>query len=336
MPVHDLGYRPWTGRRMSRLLRPWVVAKSGIALVWRRRWLRLLILLAWLPIAVPAMGIFVFEYSSSDPQMQRAFFTSLTRMTRWLAMSMPEFSDHESARHPIWSTFILIFFRVPQLFSMVLLVGIIAPILISYDLRSKAYLMYFSRPLSPMEYILGKSAVIWFFLMMITTVPALMLYVSGILLSPDLSVIAQTWDIPVRILIASFVLVVPTTALALCYSSFTAESRYATFTWFATWVMGYVAYTILTRASATRPAYRPGPRWGPGPRRRPPTWEELGIDWEKWRWVSPYHTLGKVEAWVFGLDSSEISVVPSIIILVVVTVGCIWIIRNRIVRRLSI
>ncbi len=56
MPVHDLGYRAWLGQRMPRLLRPWVVAKSGIALVWRRKWLRLMILLAWLPIVFPALG----------------------------------------------------------------------------------------------------------------------------------------------------------------------------------------------------------------------------------------------------------------------------------------
>ena len=70
MPVHDLGYRAWLGKRMPRVLRPWVVAKSGIALVWRRKWLRFMILLAWLPIVVPTVGIFAFEFSSADPDLQ--------------------------------------------------------------------------------------------------------------------------------------------------------------------------------------------------------------------------------------------------------------------------
>ncbi len=331
MPVHDLGYRAWSGVRTSRLRRPWVVASSGISLVWRRRWLRMLIIFAWLPIFVPAVGIFAFEYSSTDREMQQFVFQFLRGPLQRPDLAMMAFADHESARHEVWSTLILAFFRVPQLFSMVLLVGIIAPMLISYDLRSRAYLMYFSRPLSPGEYIIGKSAVIWFFLLMIVTVPAFILYVVGILLSPDLSVVGQTWDIPFRIGAASIVLLVPTTALALCYSSFTAESRYATFGWFATWVMGFVAYQILTFAPLAASGRPRRPR-----RRGPVAWEELGIDLEKWRLLSPYHTLGKVEAWVFGLDASDVSVWPAIIVLVSITVGCLWIIRNRIVARLSV
>ncbi len=37
-------------------------------------------------------------------------------------------------------------------------------------------------------------------------------------------------------------------------------------------------------------------------RGRGPSLEELDIDFDRWRLLSPYHTLGKVESWVFGLD----------------------------------
>ncbi len=338
MPVQDLGYRAWHGQRMSRLLRPWVVARSGIALVWGRRWLRMMLILAWIPIIIPAVGIFAFEYSATDPGMQRFVYQFMRGPMDRPDLAAMISQDQAGARHEIWSTLILAFFRVPQLLSMVLLVGIIAPMLISYDLRSKAYLMYFSRPLSPAEYILGKSAVLWFFLMMILTVPAMILYVVGILLSPDLSVIGETWDIPFRVLAASAVLLLPTTALALCYSSFTTENRYATFAWFATWAMGWVAYQVLTLAQmAGRPPRGPGPPRGGGRfRGGPPPWEELGVDFDKYLLLSPYHTLGKVEAWVFGLDTSSASVVPAVILLLAITGGCLWTIRSRIVARLRV
>ena len=61
MPVHDLGFRHWEGERTPAWLRPWFVARSGVSLVWRRRWLRTMLMLAWLPIVVPALGIFIFE-----------------------------------------------------------------------------------------------------------------------------------------------------------------------------------------------------------------------------------------------------------------------------------
>jgi ABC-2 type transport system permease protein len=249
--------------------------------------------------------------------------------------------DPNAARNQVWATLILTFFRYPQAVAMVVLVGLIAPMMISYDLRTKAYLMYFSRPLTPLEYIVGKSAVIWFYLILIVTLPALMLYVCAVFLSPDFSVISQTWDIPLRILAATVVLIVPTTALALCYSAFTSESRYATFTWFATWAMGSVAYRILTFSGQPRQFTRP-PRGRRGDWDRQmnsnPEWDQWAaqIDYDKWRLLSPYDTLGKVESWVFGLDATSGSVAPAMILLGVITVGCWWVIRQRIVARLSV
>ncbi|TWU42105.1 ABC transporter permease subunit [Novipirellula artificiosorum] len=330
MPVNDLGYRAWSGKRVPPFLRPVVVAKSGIALVWRRRWLRTMLMLAWLPVIFPALGIFAFEYSSTDPQMGRMITTLVRGPFQQPDLAQMIATDRDGARHAVWSTLILAFFRYPQLFAMVLLIGLIAPMLVSYDLRTKAYLLYFSRPLSPLEYILGKSSVIWFLLMMIATVPALVLYLVGVLLSPDLSVIGQTWDIPLRIVAASAVLMIPTTALALCYSSLTAESRYATFGWFATWTMGFVSYQILTFAPMVDgpPEGRRAPR--------PIDWESLGIDLDRYRLLSPYHTLGKVQAWVFDLDPTPGRVMPAIVVLMGITIIGFWIVRRRLIRRLSV
>ena len=82
----------------------------------------------------------------------------------------------------IWSLLLMAFFRYPQGLLMVLLVGMIAPSLISLDLRSRAFLLYFSRPITPLEYVFGKALVIWTYLAAVTTLPALVLYVLGVLL----------------------------------------------------------------------------------------------------------------------------------------------------------
>lgn len=334
MPVNDLGYREWTGTRAAKWLRPVVVARGGISLIMRRKWLRLMLMLAWLPVLVPAFGIFAFEFSTTEPGLQEVIVEAFRRPLGRPDIAEMIMSDPAEARHQVWSTLILTFFRYPQLFAMVGFIGLIAPLLVSYDLRTKAYLMYFSRPLTPGEYIIGKSAVIWFLLGAIVTVPAMALYLIGVMLSPDLSVIAHTWDIPFRILGASVVLLIPTTALAIGYSSLTSESRYATFGWFATWVMGFVSYQVLT---FSRVAMSQGGR-GRGRRRQrgPVDWEAMGVDLDQWRLLSPYHTLGKVEAWVFGLDPTAQSVVPAVLVLVFITVAGFWIARRRLIARLSI
>lgn len=184
------------------------------------------------------------------------------------------------------------FFRYSQAVLMVLLVGMIAPPLISQDFRSRAFLLYFSRPITPLEYVYGKAMVIWVYLAAVTTLPALVLYVVGVLLSPSISVVLDTWDIPLRILAASGVLLVPTTSLALFFSSLTTESRYAGFAWFAVWGLGWAAYANLEALSLGR----------------------------QWSMISLYHVLGRVETWVFGLSSNINEVTSAAALLLLVTI----------------
>jgi hypothetical protein len=185
---------------------------------------------------------------------------------------------------------------------MVLVVGLVAPPLIAHDVRSRAFLLYFARPLTRWEYLLGKAVTVWCFLGLITTLPALSLYVLGILMSPELGVVFDTWDLPLRILSASLVLMLPTTLLALCLSSLTTETRYAAFGWFAVWAFGWVTYAILQTAD-------------------PET---------SWTLVSLFHILGEVQSWVFGMVENTRSVKWSATILAAITIASLAILMRRV------
>jgi ABC-type transport system involved in multi-copper enzyme maturation permease subunit len=207
---------------------------------------------------------------------------------------------------------------------MVMVVGMIFPPLISQDIRSRAFLLYFSRPLVRTEYVLGKLASLWTFLALISSVPALSLYLIGLLLSPSLEVAFDTWDIPLRILGASVALMLPTSSLALCLSSLTQESRYAGFAWFAIWVMGWFAFGAATSAEAMN-AQMPtqgtmGMQGSPG---------SLVIEDSPWTHLSLYHTLGRVQRWIFGFIETN-DVLVSLAILIVLTVGSLRILYWRI------
>ncbi|MBM4092442.1 MAG: hypothetical protein FJ276_23910 [Planctomycetes bacterium] len=219
------------------------------------------------------------------PQLLRGLPHSEAAAEAWL-------NDPASSRHAVWSLLMMTFFRYPQGTLMVLLVGMIAPSLVSLDFRSRAFLLYFSRPITPFEYIMGKAMVVWCYLAAITTLPALTLYVLGVLLSPEIGVVLETWDLPFRILGASLVLMVPTTALALFFSSMTSESRYAGFAWFAVWGLGWAAYANLEAVSAGK----------------------------QWSMISLYHMLGRVQAWVFGLSTDINDVTSATALLLAVTV----------------
>jgi len=174
--------------------------------------------------------------------------------------------------------------------------------LISQDVRSRAFLLYFSRPIGRWQYALGKVTTVWCYLVAITTLPALLLYVLGAFLSPSLTVVFDTWDLPLRILAASAVLMIPTASLALCLSSFTEESRYAGFAWFTVWILGWFTYVVMTVIETNGRN------------------ENISAEvMDRWTPVSLYHMLGQVQGWVFGYaDFAQVQI--SATILVVLTV----------------
>lgn len=302
MPIHDVGYRRWAEEPGGPWLRWAVIAGAGMRLVWKNYWLRRMMFFAWLPAALLGVALFAYEQALERPEMRRA----VPIMLGWLPQSEVAMwayrNDAANARHEVWSLLLLTFFRYPQGVLMVLLIGMIAPTLISQDFRSRAFLLYFSRPITPWEYILGKAVVIWAYLAAVTTLPALVLYIMGVLLSPEFSVVLYTWDLPLRVLVASLVLMVPTTSLALFFSSMTSESRYAGFAWFAVWGLGWAAYANLEAISAGR----------------------------HWRMISLYHVLGQVQAWIFGLSRSVDDVSSAAVLLLVLTVLPLIVLVNRV------
>ncbi|MEM8733956.1 MAG: hypothetical protein AAGG44_07035, partial [Planctomycetota bacterium] len=54
-----------------------------------------------------------------------------------------------------------------------------------------------------------------------------------------------------------------------------------------------------------------------------------------WELLSPYHTLGRVQQYVFGVYPDEKSIIPYILVLVLVTAACFWFVRRRVLARLQ-
>lgn len=158
------------------------------------------------------------------------------------------FGDEKVFRREVWSRLLLMFFRMPQGMTLLIMIGWIAPPLISKDIRTKAFLLYFSRPLSRLSYIGGKFMILVGISSMLATFPGLLLYLFAVALSPDTGVIWDTWDLPCKIVLASMIHIIPCSLLALALSSLTSESRYAMFGWFAIWGLGALSWTVISLA----------------------------------------------------------------------------------------
>lgn len=345
MPLHDVGYRPWSGSTRANAA-PAVIAGTGIRLALKSRWLRRVLLFAWSPALVFAGGFFAFEQAVEESSRG----TLVTRgrgldsfgvVGALVADSLGgRLDEPEAARRTVWSRLLLAFMRAPQAVLLAVVVGLVAPRLIAGDLRARAWLVYFTRPLGRGDYILGKVLALAAIVSLITLVPALVLWIVGVLVSPSVTVALATGDLPLRIVAASAAVTIPTVLLALAYSSLTAESRIATFAWFATWVACWIAHGALTgadlavQAARSPPGERPfeqlfgeataDPRFAGGD--RPPLgWlaRAAGLDRsvDRWAWLSLYHAQGVVQAWIFGIEDRFSVVLPSLLSLSVV--GCV-------------
>ena len=330
MAIHNLGFRNWDGVPNSPMLRWAVITQVGVKRAWQSAWLRRMLIAAWLPaVGFGILFFFIEQWFSGPPgtlvselrgPLQTPIFQS---QALGPALEVMQNGSEDEQRHVLWSLVILTFFRASQPFLMFMLVGIVAPPLISQDVRSRAFLLYFSRPLTRSEYVLGKMATIWAYLIMITAAPALALYVFGVLLSPGLGVVLATWDLPFRIITASAVLMLPTSALALSFSSLTQESRYAGFAWFAMWILGMVTYWIMfgiemsERQMAIYRAQQAG-QFNPG------TQSDMAAELLKptaWSHVSLYHTLGRVQEWIFGFSTMSDAASSMILLLIILVVA---------------
>ena len=326
MGLHNLGYRGWSGQLAPAWMRWITIAGVGVRCAWQSRWLRRLLFISWLPALWFAAGFFIWEQAQQYADWRDAFIDFARQFPQGHVIRelvrLDNFTDVPHARHTVWAWLLYSFFRYPQALVMVLMVGIIAPPLVSQDLRSRAYLLYFSRPLSRGEYILGKTATIWLYMIAVSTVPALLLYLLGILLSPNLEVIWATWDLPLRIVAASALLMIPMATLALCMSSMTEESRYAAFAWFTLWVLGWFAYGVMTSIDMFHAMQHPSVDG------------TIPMPTRDWTYLSLYHTLGKVQSWAFGFSDFE-SIRLSAYILIGITLLSLAILLRRVAAPLK-
>lgn len=358
MPLHDVGYRGWQGRLRAGGAAA-VIATTGIRLAWKSRWLRRVILFAWSPALVFAGGFFAFEQAVDEGAIGAARHVSRrldgfgmfgTLLAESLGGSL---DDPEQARRTVWSRLLLAFMRAPQAVLLAVVVGLVAPRLIAGDLRAKAWLVYFTRPVSQSDYILGKVGLLATIVSLVTLVPAVVLWLVGVLVSPSIWVAVATWDLPLRILAAAIAVTLPTVLLALAYSALTAETRIAAFAWFATLVSCWITHGALTAAdlaASVRPAaagapeamidrddpFDDGPQAGverPRDRRRR-GWlaRAAGIDGtiDRWAWLSPFHAQGVVQAWIFGIETRFAAVLPSLLSLAVVAGGSLLVLFLRV------
>jgi len=196
MPIHDQSYRRYGGSKASPGSAWSVIARAGIMTMIRKRAFIGLLLFAWLPFVVRAVQIYV---AANYPQTE-TFLAPDAKMFR-------QFLDQQD------------FF----VFIMTIYVG---AGLIAADRRANALQIYLSKPLMRSEYIAGKAAVLFTFLMLVTWLPGILLLFLQVMFKGSFTFMKANLFLFPAITVATLLQALLATFTMLALSSLSKSSRY--------------------------------------------------------------------------------------------------------------
>jgi ABC-2 type transport system permease protein len=195
MPIHDQSYRRYGGGK-ALPGRAWlVIARAGIMHMMRKRIFLGLLIFAWFPFIVRAVQIYM---ATNFPQMAL------------LAATAQTFRD----------------FLAQQDFFVFVVTIYVGAGLIANDRRANALQIYLSKPLQRTEYIAGKAAVLFAFLMLVTWVPAILLLLVQVMFAGNFQFLQKNLFLFPAITVASLLQVLLASFTMLALSSLSKSSRY--------------------------------------------------------------------------------------------------------------
>ncbi len=197
MPLYDLGYRHWSGTWTTHPYRWWVVTRQGIKLLVNKKRFLVLMILSAIPFMVRAVLIYLSaSVGKSIPMMQidARFFES---------------------------------FLSQQGFFVFIITIYAGAGLISNDLKANALQIYFSKPITRQDYLLGKLGILVFFLALPTLVPGVLLYILAILFEANIGFFQANYWILGSIVGYSLLIVFSYGMIMMGLSSIGKSSRFA-------------------------------------------------------------------------------------------------------------
>lgn len=233
MPVYDLGYRAYEGPVKGRLFRWWPIA-------WRcfRTSIR------WPFVVTAFLGSFFLFFRclqayaigiASDPTQQ------MTRVEAKIAhglqrMMADRFSFDDGLFYSLLSD---------EIFFVVLILWVVGAGQIAEDFRTGALQIYFSKPISQLDYVLGKLGAVLLGAVCLTILPSVVLLLHVIAFAPDWTWLTENPWLPLKILAFSGVIGVVLGSLVLAISSFARSGRMAGITFFGLYIFSAVLGHVL-------------------------------------------------------------------------------------------
>jgi len=221
MPIHDQGYRHYGGQRAAHGRAWWVIARSQILSALQQRPFRFLLFIAWAPFVVRAVQIYVSS-------------TSLP-VAEFIATTPELFRD---------------FLSQQRLFVFLVTIGQAG--LIAEDRRTNALQLYLSKPLTRVEYIVGKLVPPLAYVLFVTLVPSLLLLLLQIIFAGSLSFLRANLFLLPAITLFSLIQALLAAFVILALSSLTRSRRFVAIMYAGVTFFTFAMYQVLRGITGSR------------------------------------------------------------------------------------
>jgi len=247
MRLSRLGYQRWQGQSTGIWTRRFVIMQSGIRLCLQSRILKVLIALAWgvSLVMVPlyfTLGQLLSPESGLMGYLAEFFGERFTRLAAglmsWLLL-YPEVCVNGVYRFSFFAT------MNAHLFLSFLAVSLFVPKLIAHDLSSQAIIIYNSKALTRLDYMVGKFGIVFGILGFMWIVPTTLAWFLGNLLSPDWTFFVHSFSAFGIALLVGVVGVAAISFLALAISALAKRTSTATTMWVFLWIISGVVSGIV-------------------------------------------------------------------------------------------
>lgn len=278
MPIFDQGYSRWEGEIPRRPLRWWPILRRGFLPEIRRRLTLFVIIFAWAAILVRGAVLYGDLRSGG-------LFTS----TGFMEGGVPYFLSALTG----------------QGMSVILVVLLTGSLLIAKDKRYNALQLYFSRPLTPNDYIAGKLGIVSAFVFAVTWLPVILLWLFAVGASPQEGYFAAVWSVPLRATLFCAVWALVAGLMVLAVSASGTRGVIIAASWL-------FLYGVLVVDGVTRVL-------------------SMLTGWDFWPLLNVHRNIENLGSWIFGAKPAlDFHPVFSLIWLGVVALGSYLFLRMRI------
>ncbi len=185
MTIHESHYQHWDGQRQGIWRRRAVITWHGLKSCLQNKWMRHIVTVSWGFCLAQIAFLFLIGQLLVTDSLANQYLPTFSRQVQFFASALVTWlQQHPEISVRTTQNLLFYFFSSKLMFLGLAAIALAMPHLISRDLSSRAIIIYSSKAVGRLDYLLGKGGTLVGLLALTWAGPVLVAWLAGNLLSP--------------------------------------------------------------------------------------------------------------------------------------------------------